>query len=102
MPKLEIRNRMVNYVQKGKGIDLVFLHGWGQNMQMMSAIESHLSDRFSVWNLDFPGFGESEEPSQPWTIGDYSNLLESFIKEVGIKNSVNPKSINMKIAIVRK
>ena len=86
--KIKIKNVLVNYIQYGEGCDILLLHGWGQNIEMMKFIGDNFSDRFRITILDFPGFGESEEPSQPWTIGDYSNLLESFIKEVGIKKPI--------------
>jgi pimeloyl-ACP methyl ester carboxylesterase len=75
MPKLEIRNRMVNYVQKGKGIDLVFLHGWGQNIEMMMPCADHFEQDFRVTVLDFQGHGESEEPECAWSVQDYADAL---------------------------
>lgn len=76
------------YRHTGEGRDVILLHGWGQNMTMMSAVEQHLQDRFSVWNLDFPGFGESDAPSEPWGVPDYTAFLEDFIVQNGIKDPI--------------
>ena len=86
--KIKVKNVLVNYIQYGEGKDILLLHGWGQNIEMMKFLGDNFSNRFRITILDFPGFGESEEPHQPWTIGDYSNLLECFIKEVGIKKPI--------------
>ena len=48
----------------------------------------NFSDRFRITILDFPGFGQSDEPSEAWTIDDYSNMLEEFVKEMGIKKPI--------------
>lgn len=71
--------------RSGSGRDVILLHGWGQNMQMMSAIEDHLKDRFSVYNLDFPGFGESDMPPEPWGVPDYVKFLRDFVEQNGIE-----------------
>ena len=76
------------YRHSGAGRDVVLLHGWGQKMIMMSAVEKHLSDRFSVWNLDFPGFGESDEPPYAWSVEEYMHFLEDFITENQIREPI--------------
>ncbi|MBR4455078.1 MAG: alpha/beta hydrolase [Solobacterium sp.] len=76
------------YRHTGNGRDVVLLHGWGQNMQMMSAIETHLSPFFSVWNLDFPGHGESGEPPVAWGMDEYTQFLKTFIQEAGIREPI--------------
>ncbi len=69
----------------GSGRDVILLHGWGQNMYMMSAVEEHLCSSFSVYNLDFPGFGESSLPPVPWGVPEYMHFLEEFITANGIE-----------------
>ena len=46
------------------------------------------SDRYRITIIDFPGFGNSEEPKEPWTIDQYSLMLENFVKQVGIKKPI--------------
>ena len=76
------------YRHSGSGQDVVLLHGWGQNMQMMEKIETHLNKSFSVYNLDFPGFGESDLPPVGWSVEDYRIFLEDFINQNEIKNPI--------------
>ena len=86
--KITIQGISVNYIQYGSGKDIVLLHGWGQNIAMMKPLGDPFVDRFRITILDFPGFGESEEPPKPWTISDYVLLLEKFIKELKIKKPI--------------
>lgn len=82
---IKINNVKVNYIQYGEGSDVLLLHGWGQNIAMMKPVGDNLCDRCRVTILDLPGFGESEEPSCPWSISDYALFLETFIKKMNIK-----------------
>ena len=76
------------YRHTGAGRDVILLHGWGQNMAMMANIEAHLSPFFSVWNLDFPGFGESDVVPAAWSVEDYTDFLRDFIIENGIEEPI--------------
>ena len=57
--KINIQNIEVNYIQYGEGKDIVLLHGWGQNIQMMKPLSDAFCDKFRITILDFPGFGET-------------------------------------------
>ncbi len=86
--KIKVKNVLVNYIQYGEGKDILLLHGWGQNIEMMKMLGDNFSDRFRITILDFPGFGLSEEPSEAWNISDYANMLDEFINELGIKKPI--------------
>ena len=86
--KINIDNINVNYMQYGEGKDVLLLHGWGQNIQMMKPIGDNLCRNHRITIIDFPGFGESDEPLVPWTIRDYAVLVEKLVKELEIKKPV--------------
>ncbi len=86
--KINIQNIEVNYIQYGEGKDIVLLHGWGQNIQMMKPLGDAFCDKFRITILDFPGFGETKEPPEPWNIEKYSLLLEGLIKQLKIKKPI--------------
>lgn len=86
--KINVKNLSINYIQYGEGNDIVLLHGWGQNIEMMRPIGDDFQDRFRITILDFPGFGESEEPKEAWTIEDYELMLEEFLKKVNVKKPI--------------
>lgn len=77
----------INYIQYGKGEDVVLLHGWGQNIEMMKPLGDRIIDK-RITIIDFPGFGNSPEPDSVWTIDDYVNSLECLVKELKIKNPI--------------
>lgn len=86
--RVNIKDVEVNYIQYGEGKDILLLHGWGQNIEMMKPIGDALKDRFRITILDLPGFGQSTEPKESWTIEKYSNMLEEFIKVADIKKPI--------------
>ncbi len=86
--KININNVEVNYIQYGEGKDILLLHGWGQNIQMMRPLGDNLCSNHRITIIDFPGFGESDEPSTPWTIDEYSLLIESLVKKLNIRKPI--------------
>ena len=73
--RINIKETDINYIQYGEGRDVILLHGWGQNIEMMKPIGDPLSQNHRVTIIDFPGFGESSEPKTAWTVDDYSDIL---------------------------
>lgn len=85
---INIRNININYIQYGSGSDVVLLHGWGQNIAMMKPIGHRLQKNHRITILDFPGFGESEEPKTALTVYDYCEILEELLKKLKVKKPV--------------
>lgn len=85
---INIRNININYIQYGSGSDAVLLHGWGQNIAMMKPIGDRLQKNHRITILDFPGFGESEEPKTALTVYDYCEILEELLKKLKVKKPV--------------
>lgn len=85
---INIRNININYIQYGSGSDVVLLHGWGQNIAMMKPIGDRLQKNHRITILDFPGFGESEEPKTALTVYDYCEILEELLKKIKVKKPV--------------
>lgn len=85
---INIRNININYIQYGSGSDVVLLHGWGQNIAMMKPIGNRLQKNHRITILDFPGFGESEEPKTALTVYDYCEILEELLKKLKVKKPV--------------
>ena len=87
---MNIKDVNINYIQYGnpKGKDVVLLHGWGQNIEMMNPIGKGLQKDYRITILDLPGFGKSGEPTYGWTIYDYYEMLCEFLKKLKIKNPI--------------
>ena len=84
----KIRNIKVNYKQYGKGEDIVLLHGWGQNIEMMKPLGDALCDHYRITIIDLPGFGLTKEPVYPYTIFDYTDLVHELLMELKIDNPI--------------
>lgn len=86
MASIELKGVQCNYQVQGAGDAVLLLHGWGQNLQMMQAIEDHLAKGFQVYNLDFPGFGQSTLPETAWGVFDYADFIHEFVLAHHITN----------------
>lgn len=71
----------VNYTVAGSGKYVFLLHGWGANLGLYKNIAEVISQKYTVVSLDFPGFGGSEEPHEPWSVSDYTKFTIDFIKQ---------------------
>lgn len=67
---------------------LVFLHGWGQNIEMMQPVGKSYKSFYNVLILDLPGFGKSEEPKYSWSIYDYVKFLHEFLSSFSLKKII--------------
>ena len=78
----------VNYVRYGnkKGNTIVFLHGWGQNIEMMKPIADPFEETNDIIIVDLPGYGESEEPNRVYTVYDYVDCIKSLLDSLKVKN----------------
>lgn len=73
----------------GEGKPLVVLHGWGSESKVMRPIAKQIGNIRTCYLIDFPGFGQSPEPSTAWTVDDYTDLIEKFILEKFDKEKVD-------------
>ena len=73
------------YDNKSK-TSLVYLHGWGQNIEMMMPIAKPFIKEYNVLIIDLPGFGESSEPKNVWSLYDYSDMVHDLVKRLKLKN----------------
>lgn len=71
-------------MQQGEGKDLVFLHGYLSSKESFYPQINYFSRHFRVMAPDLPGFGGSELIPAAWSVGEYADWLEGFLKERGI------------------
>ncbi|MDD3048388.1 MAG: alpha/beta hydrolase [Bacilli bacterium] len=87
---MKIKDVNINYVTYGKenGKNIVLLHGWGQNIEMMDPIGRRLQDDFRITIIDLPGFGKSDMPSYGWTLYDYYDAVDELLTKLKISNPI--------------
>lgn len=83
--KTIINNLNINYIKKGNGKAVLILPGWGTTVNTYMSLINSISNYFTVYCLDMPGFGESQEPNISWNLDDYVAFVIDFIKDQNIK-----------------
>ena len=76
------------YYDNDASVSLVYLHGWGQNIEMMMPIAKPFTKKYNVLVIDLPGFGLSDEPKEEWDIYEYASAVNSVVKKCKIKNPI--------------
>ncbi len=67
---------------------ILLLHGYPTSSRMFAGLMQRLAGDFHLLAPDFPGFGQSGQPSPDdfeYTFENYANLIESFLKELDVK-----------------
>lgn len=87
---MKINDIYLNYIELGEPNlqPLVFLHGWGQNIQMMMPVANNFVKTNRVIVIDLPGFGSSSEPTTPYHLIDYVNVLKTLFDNLNIDNPI--------------
>lgn len=78
----------VRYDVSGEGPVMILMHGWGCQASTLESVAKIAVERHTVYNIDFPGFGGSPEPSSVWGVEDYTVMLEKFVKALGIERPI--------------
>ncbi len=76
------------YNKKGEGDEtVVILQGWGTHLGMYDSIADILKEKYTVIQFDFPGFGGSDEPREPWNVDAYADFFCELMENLGIKKA---------------
>lgn len=76
------------YFEKyGDGFDkLLILPGWGDNRNSFHHIIDYFKDKYTIYIVDYPGFGKSSVPNFEMTIYNYATMIKNFMEEYDIEN----------------
>ncbi|MBR6638915.1 MAG: alpha/beta hydrolase [Muribaculaceae bacterium] len=77
-----------HYTVQGEGAPIILMHGWGCNLTTLQSVEKVALENHKVYNVDFPGFGESQEPSEVWGVDEYTRLIEQLVMTENIENPI--------------
>lgn len=108
---INLNDQEIYYQKLGSGKDLIMLHGWKQDVSTFHNVAEELKKHFTLWLIDLPGFGRSENPKRDFKVEDYAEIVAQFITEnkidrphllghslggrIGIKlTSLNPEIID--------
>lgn len=86
--KINIEGLDINYICEGEGKSILLLHGWGANIQAFTPVINRLKNNFKVYVIDFPGFGESDEPKDIYGVYDYARIVKEFIDKMELNQVI--------------
>lgn len=73
------------YEKHGNGNkNIIILPGWGNTRNTFRMMIDYLKEKYTVYIIDYPGFGRSIFPDYDLTIYDYTNIIRDFINDNNI------------------
>ncbi|MCH5245213.1 MAG: alpha/beta hydrolase [Muribaculaceae bacterium] len=87
---VEIKGVKVHYEISGNADDtVVLMHGWGCNLTTLASLTAVAQKAGkTTLSIDFPGFGQSEEPEAVWGVEEYTALMEELLQRENITNPI--------------
>jgi pimeloyl-ACP methyl ester carboxylesterase len=87
---ITVNGQTIFYAQCGpaQGAAVLLLHGWGTDHTLFRPLMELLGQKYRVLALDFPGFGQSPEPAQPWDVDGYADLVLHFLAALGVEQCI--------------
>lgn len=67
---------------------ILILPGWGDTRQTFDYLINCLKENYTIYIIDWPGFGNSDFPNINLTVYDYTNIIISFMKDLNIINPI--------------
>lgn len=100
--RAQIGGLNIEYERAGKGAPVLILHGWGASIAAVWPIaDCMVSLGREAVLFDFPGFGGSDEPGEPWGVPEYAALTREFIRAMDIEGcDVVCHSFGARVAIM--
>ncbi len=86
---MNISGRQLAYVEKGKGKNIILIHGLGGNISHWTNNIKSLAMSFHCIALDLPGYGYSNkniDTTNRDLLGFYSNVVLEFIQKKSVKD----------------
>src|SRR4028119_357462 len=81
---VELEGNWIRYRVAGGGPAVVLVHGWLSSEGIWEHLAERLAQRFTVYTLDLPGFGESDKPASGYGVRYGSRLLYAFCAHFGL------------------
>lgn len=79
----------IYYEKFGTGKEnIIILPGWGNTRPTFEYMIGSLKNNYTIYIIDYPGFGNSSFPNRDLTIYDYADLMKNFINILNIKNPI--------------
>lgn len=83
----KVKGLSIAYTKTGSGPAIVLLHGFTQDSRVWKLQIESLSKNFTVIAWDAPGAGLSSDPTEKFTIADWTDCLAGLMDSEGIKKA---------------
>ncbi|MGN0347315.1 MAG: alpha/beta fold hydrolase [Lachnospiraceae bacterium] len=85
---IDINGYNICYKITGEGDEtVVILQGWGTHLGVYDSVANSINEKYKVVQFDFPGFGGSDEPKEPWNVDAYADFFCDFMEKLEIKKA---------------
>jgi pimeloyl-ACP methyl ester carboxylesterase len=79
----------ISFDIQGKGVPaIIFVHGWANNRSIWEEQVAHFSQKYKVIAVDLPGFGESGNNRQKWTMESFGKDVATVINKLDLDQVV--------------
>jgi 3-oxoadipate enol-lactonase len=85
--KIKANDILMNYEIKGKGQNLVLIHGAGDNLNMWYHQIPVFSKSYRVIAYDVRGSGETEDPKEEYSISLFSEDVYQLMKAIRVEDA---------------
>lgn len=83
---LQIDGFMVPYLQGGEGDPLVLIHGFGGSKDNFNRVANYLTNHYTVYSIDVPGFGAStRDQKADYVINTQIDRVHGIIEKLGLQ-----------------
>lgn len=82
---ISIRETKIRVIKKGSGSPLIYLHGYNYDFDWHSVLDE-LSNQYTVYRLDYPGFNFSESNESIDSVQDLAFFILDFIDKLELND----------------
>ncbi|MDE6444512.1 MAG: alpha/beta hydrolase [Muribaculaceae bacterium] len=85
---IDINGINIHYEETGdsSGSPVVIMHGWGCDHTTVRSVAIPLESGMRVINVDLPGHGKSDEPSEVWGVEEFTRCMEEFLSRLKLES----------------
>lgn len=85
---LQIDGFVVPYLEGGAGEPLVLIHGFGGSKDNFNRVANYLTDHYTVYAIDVPGFGAStRDMNADYVINTQIDRIHEIIEKLGLEKT---------------